>query len=259
MNTGMTQFVVALLPFAALAVLWVFFIEHLQRRQTNDSRAEQGESLPVSPEPHDGWSPRGTIHTYRDSEAFREAPLLVSRFLAGSLLFVILSFDVVNHRLTWFSALVSAFCAAAVAGGYVFYRRERDGNCGEIRLSDDGTCELETKRRVTRLHVGEIRSVRYTRDSESEREHYTIYYRDGNAEVTQRMNGFLDFLTRLKTLNPAVDLSSFPAFLADTLPGGLGDPATGERANPANLFFRSALFPLLVVAALVWLAMQTLR
>ena len=73
------------------------------------------------------------------------------------------------------------------------------------------------------------------------------------------MNGFLDFLTRLKTLNPAADLRSFPAFLADTLPGGLGDCATGEHANPANRFFRSALFPLLVVAALVWLALQTLH
>ena len=200
----------------------------------------------------------GQIHTYRDPEAFRDDPLLLPRFLAGALLFAILSFDVVKNRFTWFTVLVSAFCAVAVAGGYVFFRREREGNCGEIRLSDDGTCELETKRRVTRLHVGEIRSVRYTHDSESEREHYTICYRDGNAEVTQRMNGFLDFLTRLKTLNPAVDLSSFPAFLADTLSGGLGEPATGERAILEHRFFRSALFPLLVVAALVWLAMQTL-
>lgn len=79
----MTQFVVALLPFAALAVLWVFFTEFLQRRQTNDSRVEQGESLAVSPEPHDEWSPRGTIHAYRDPEAFRDDPLLLPRFLAG--------------------------------------------------------------------------------------------------------------------------------------------------------------------------------
>jgi hypothetical protein len=232
----MTQFVVGLLPFAALALLWVFFIGHLQGRQTNDARVEQGESLAVSSEPHD----------------------CCSRFVAGVLLFLILSFDLVNGRLSWFTVLVSAFCAAAVVGGYVFFRRESEGNCGEIRLSDDGICELETKRRVTRLHVGEIRSVRYTRDSESDREHYTIYYRDGKAEVTQRMNGVLDFLTRLKTLNPSVDLSSFPAFLADSLPGGLGDPATGERANAANRFIRRGLFPLLVVAALVWLAMQTL-
>jgi hypothetical protein len=32
-------------------------------------------------------------------------------------------------------------------------------HCGEILLGDDGTCELETKRRVIRLHVNEIRSV----------------------------------------------------------------------------------------------------
>ena len=254
----MTQLVVELLPFFGLAVLWVFFIELLQRRQTNDSRVEQGGSLLVSSDPCDGWIPRGTIHTYRDPEAFREDPLLLPRFVAGVFLFAILGFDVVNDRLTWFTVLVSTFCAAAVVGGYVFFRREQEGNCGEIRLSDDGTCELETKRRVTRLHVGEIRSVRYWRDSESEHEHYTIYYRDGKVDVTRRMNGFLDFLTRLKTLNPAVDLSSFPSFLVETFPGGIGDARSGESATPMNRFFHSALFPLLVVAALVWLAMQTL-
>jgi hypothetical protein len=68
------------------------------------------------------------------------------------------------------------------------------------------------------------------------------------------MTGFADFLTRLKTLNPAVDLTSFPA---DAWPG-LGQHATEERSTLIRRFIGSALFPLIVITLLVYTASQTL-
>ena len=64
------------------------------------------------------------------------------------------------------------------------------------------------------------------------------------------MTDFADFLARLKTLNPAVDLTSFPA---ETWPGvGAG---TNERDTPIRrLLTRSVLLPLCVVVLLVHLA-----
>lgn len=97
--------------------------------------------------------------------------------------------------------------------------------------------------------------MKYWRDSENGSEHYTIYYEGGKLRVTQRMSGWLDFLTRLATLNPAVDLTTFPAVLADALPNR-GGHASEERA-PIGRFVRGALFPLIVICALVWLAIQT--
>ncbi len=253
----MTQFLTSLLPFAVLALLWVVFMGQLQRRQAHEPRVEQPEPQVESLEPRNVWSPGGAIHTYRDPEAFR-GKALGPRFLVACFLFLLLASQVViNPRVTWFNALLLAFCAGGLVAAYVAFRGEREGSCGEIRLSDEGTCELETKRRVIRLHVGEIRSVTYWRDSESEREHYAIHYRGGKLDVTQRMKGFLDFLTRLKALNPSVDLSSFPAVLADTWPG-VGGPATGERGTRGNRFTRSALFPLIVIGLLVYLASQTI-
>src|SRR6266511_2649446 len=83
--------------------------------------------------------------------------------------------------------------------------------CGEIRLSDDGRCELETKRQVIRLHVNQIRSVKYWRDDESDRESYTIRYQGGKLKVSDGMTLFPDFLARLQRLNPALDVTTFPA------------------------------------------------
>ena len=81
-----------------------------------------------------------------------------------------------------------------------------------------------------------------------------IHYRSGKLRVGPRMTGFADFLTRLKTLNPAVDLTSFPA---GAWPG-LGQPATEKRDTLVRRFIRSALFPLIVISLLVYVASQTL-
>ena len=160
-------------------------------------------------------------------------------------------------RFTWTQAGVfGGFIGLVLVAMYAAHRREHYRTCGEIRLDDDGTCELETKHHVIRIQVNEIRSVRYWRDSEGGREQYTIYYHGGKLQVDDRMTGFLDFLTRLAALNPTVDLTSFPAVLAAAWPG-LGGPATGAHARVGR-FLRSALFPLIVVGMLVWLAIQTL-
>ncbi len=121
-------------------------------------------------------------------------------------------------------------------------------------LSDDGTCELDTKRRVTRLHVKQIQSVLYRRDSESDGEYYRIRYQGGKLSVDERMTDFRDFLIRLKTLNPAVDLSSFPA---GAWPG-LATPDEA-RATAQRRGIRGALFPVGVVLLLIWLTVETLR
>ena len=121
-----------------------------------------------------------------------------------------------------------------------------------IRLSDDGTCELETKRRVVCLHANEIRSVAYSASDAGES--YKIHYQGGYLPVTTAMTGFPDFLARLKTLNPAVDLTSFPP---DAWPG-LGAPATDQRGTSVSRRIGGALFSVGAVVALVWLAIETL-
>lgn len=157
--------------------------------------------------------------------------------------------------LSWAGAgFCGMICAVVFVLQYFGYRSQAYGSCGEIRLEDDGTCELETKRRVIRLHVNDLSSVRYRRETDEEPESYTIHYRSGELDVGKRMTDFADFLTRLKGLNPAVDLTSFPA---DAWPG-VGHRATEERGTLVRRFMSSALFPLIVISLLVYLASQTL-
>jgi len=201
------------------------------------------------------------IHTYRDADVFRTGywdgaiPSVLSFCLLVLFLFGPLAAGWFPFNWT-LAAAAAAFTVLAVAAGYNQYRRKQYGNCGEIRLDDDGTCELETKRQVIRIHASEIQSVKYWRDSESDREHYTIHYRGGKLHVAERMTGFRDFLTRLKTLNPAVNLTSFPALLADAWPAA--DRQATEERTPVSRFLRSALFPLIVISLLVYLAIQTI-
>ncbi len=133
--------------------------------------------------------------------------------------------------------------------GYLWHHYR---SCAEIRLSDEGMCELETGRRVIRLHVSQIQAVKYHAGDDDE--YYTIHYRnDGKLTVSHRMTDFRDFLARLKAGNPAVDLTSFPAEAWPDL------STEAERSSTAvSRFFRSAIFPLLVIAFIVVLAVETL-
>jgi hypothetical protein len=193
-------------------------------------------------------------HAYRDSTILDRKGLRFVLFpVVVFLVIVALAASALAHGVTWAERGEGALVPTLFFGlGYISYRRHRYGTCGEIRLSDDGMCELETKRRVIRLHVNEIRSVAYSASDEGES--YKIHYHDGYLPVTTEMTGFPDFLVCLKTLNPAVDLTSFPP---DAWPG-LGAPATGERGTSVSRRIRGALFPVGVVAALVWLTIETL-
>ena len=160
--------------------------------------------------------------------------------------------DGLEGGFTWRDALVLAFwIAVAAAVVRWLYRHYCFGRCVEIRLSDDGICELKTRRRVTRLHVNEITSVKYSRDDEGDGETYTIRFREGKVSVRDGITDFRDFLAQLATLNPAVDLTTFPA---DDWPG-IGTPAPARTLNSVA---RSALFPAIVIVALAWLAIHTL-
>ena len=99
------------------------------------------------------------IHTYRDPDADARPPgvalplvfilvgvALVSWFVSGR-----------NPSLVPFAALGLLWC-----GGFLLARRQRHNTCREIRLDDDGTCELHTEGRVVPLHVHQIRTVRGT-------------------------------------------------------------------------------------------------
>jgi hypothetical protein len=201
------------------------------------------------------------IHTYRDADVLRStwgrSLLQILGFGVAVVLFFFGPLAFGWYRFTWTEAgTIGGFTGLVLVAMYAAHRREHYGTCGEIRLDDDGTCELETKRRVIRIQVNEIRAVRYSRDSEGGNEHYGIYYDGGKLQVDAGMTGFLDFLTRLATLNPTVDLTSFPAVLADAW-SGLGGPATDVHARLGR-FLRSALFPLIVIGMLVYLALQTL-
>jgi hypothetical protein len=193
-------------------------------------------------------------HTYRDSTILDRKTL---RFVLLTLLVFLaiaaLSASALAHGVTWAKRGEGALAPTLLfALGYVSYRRHRYRTCGEIRLGDDGTCELETNQRVIRLHVNEVRSVAYSASGEGES--YKIHYDGGYLPVTTGMTGFADFLARLKTLNPAVDLSSFPP---DTWPG-LGARASDERGTSVSRRIRGALFTVGCVAGLVWLTIETL-
>jgi hypothetical protein len=193
-------------------------------------------------------------HTYRDATILESKALQSAVFpLVVFLVLAALGASALAHGSTSAEKVEGAVTFALVFGlGYISYRQHRYGTCGEIRLTDDGTCEFETKRRVIHLHVNEIRSVACSRSDEGAS--YTIHYHGGHLPVTNGMTGFPDFLARLKTLNPSVDLTSFPA---DRWPG-LGTPATGERGTSVSRRIRGALFPVGAVAVLIWLAIETL-
>jgi hypothetical protein len=192
------------------------------------------------------------VHTYREERSGGEGPImLVAVVLAAvGVGFFVSAFDAAMidafaGRANWGAAGFAAFLIVLAVTMYESWRRA----CVEIRLSDDGTCELETKRRVIRLHVNEISAVEYREDDEGS-ESYTIRYRGGKTIVSW-LEQCPDFLSRLQALNPAVDLSSFPRAWPGRQPAEPWGPSvTG--------FLRCALFPLIVIIFIALVAWQTL-
>jgi hypothetical protein len=192
------------------------------------------------------------IHTYRDPNVFESKPL---PFVVPLAVFAALSAFALSHGFTWNDRGKGAAAIALLLGlAYLNGRRYRFTSCREIRLSDDGICELETKRRVIRLHVNQISSVEYDRESDSPTEYCICYHPGGTVPVTTGMTDFDDFLIRLKSLNPAVDLTSFPA---KDWPD-LHTPATAGGETDIGRLIRTALLPTGVIALIIWLAIQTL-
>lgn len=202
------------------------------------------------------------IHTYQDADVLRsriwDHPVVDLLCFGVVSLFVVGLFAFTGGSFTLQAAgPLFGSLALLLVVAYAGQRHLQSATCGEIRLDDDGTCELQTKRQVIRLHVTEIRCVKYRRDPESGRASFTVYHPNGTLLVTEEMTGFLDFLTRLATLNPAVDLSSFPAFLADSWSGS-GTHASRVSGTDVGRLVRSVVFPLCVVVLLAWLAIETL-
>jgi hypothetical protein len=188
------------------------------------------------------------MHTYRDSFNLRRRAFATAYAATGVLIVVLLS--AVTHPL-WASLVLSALIAFVQ---YITYRNLYEAACTEIRLSDEGICELQAKRRMIRLDATQVRSVNYTPESDQTNEHYTLSYQGGNLRVGRRMTGFPDFLARLKALNPALDLTSLPAqFWAQGR-----TPAAHEPARELINVIRSAATPLIITVALALIATQTL-
>jgi len=248
--------------FASMGVFVILaLLSHLLIWISGGHSNESPQRRLQTPMPVGNWLKRSPVgehaamHVYRDESVLENRVELLGGVVVVGVVASLPTASIVegfNNGLTWGDALIAAFwVGVALAVLRAVYRHHYYGTCGEIRLSDDGTCELETKRRLIRLHVNEIKSVKYSRDDESDRESYTIRFQGGKLEVTDGMTHFPAFLAQLERMNPAVDLTSFPA---DDWP----DLRTPEPAGTVNRLMRSALFPLVVILALAWIAIKAL-
>jgi hypothetical protein len=77
--------------------------------------------------------------------------------------------------------------------------------CREIRLTEDGFCEFDTMRRVVRTNVAEIASVHEEVDEDGDR-HYYLRFHDRGRLWTCGLADFDDFLTRVQTMNPSIEM-----------------------------------------------------
>jgi hypothetical protein len=141
------------------------------------------------------------VRTYGEGPVRKRGTVarLVAMFGPGILLAALgwEAMTVVGHGASWVNlAFIAALGIWILCVSVLGHLRDRD--CREIRLSDDGTCELETSRRVIRLHVNQISAVEYYKDDESDRERYTIKYNDGSVVASKSIADFEGFLTTSK-------------------------------------------------------------
>jgi len=131
------------------------------------------------------------IHTYRDMNAPGARSIAVQTAAAAVLIPVgWIAFFVyagAGFELVWENVLILA--AGVVLPPVFMFLAYWDASralCREIRLDDDGTCELVTSHRVIRLHVNEITALKYQRDSEGDTGSFSIRYTGGKLEVRGR-------------------------------------------------------------------------
>jgi hypothetical protein len=235
------QFVKSLLPFAVLTLPGLS-VGRLQRRLRKDPRVEELESQVENPEPRDVWNRSGEIHIYRDPGFPRDrAPL--SHVGLGDLmigLFLVVPVVAIVGFANGFT--VSDRIQGAVALGlflaivYFGDRRHRNHVCGEIRLSEDGTCELESKRRMISLHVNQIESVKCPNDPDSRAAYYIL---PGRKRLRRAWN---DGLHRLPEPPPEPEPRRRPERFPCRRLAGSGSAAT-ERGTLVDACFRGASSP----------------
>lgn len=196
------------------------------------------------------------VKTYRDEATARDRRPLSGFFVFALISALFFAPSFVRGGLTRGGAeFLTVVIAASILIVVVGYRHQYLGICLEIRLDDDGNCELETRRRTIRIHARDIYAVRYSAETDDGPESYEIRFKTGKLHVSHSMTDFLDFLRQLKAFNPAVELLRFPA---------ASDPALGEAPSTrgrleTGYIVRSLAFPAVVVILLVWLAVETVR
>jgi len=131
----------------------------------------------------------------------------------------------------------------------------------EVRLSDEGACEFKAALRSKLVRAQQIitveRDYRGWRMNDDDTEMTAVRFQGGSLIVVQPVDDFTEFLARLKTLNPAVDLTSYSADTRrDVDTTGERTSAADESSTAAGRFVRSSLFPLLVIALLVYLGLK---
>ena len=97
------------------------------------------------------------IHTYREPDSLESGAARFVRSALFPLLVVVALVTAAASSLGSFTrddaeGLGSVLVFFLLVGLYGLLH-DRQRRCSEIRLSDDGMCELDTKRRVIRLHV----------------------------------------------------------------------------------------------------------
>jgi hypothetical protein len=190
------------------------------------------------------------VHSYGvDSRASKHKPAALVVTLVNGVFVVLAGGTIIN---AFRHGVGPGVGVVGVIGGIAWaVYHARQGVCREIRLSDEGTCELETGRRVILLHVNQINAVEYDEDPETGHESYKITYRGGRVGLHDGIADLNDFCARLNALNPAVDLSSCPGWQS----------AAGAESSSRGVMrvVGSALFPLFVVIMIATIAWVTVR
>jgi hypothetical protein len=94
--------------------------------------------------------------------------------------------------------------AAMIVFGWLFYVRLPKMPT-EIDLTHDGRVAFRSKRGAQEVHVDHIRSIGRGLGRRTVR----VKHGGGTLRLPGRINGFYDFLTSVKSMNPAIEIRGF--------------------------------------------------